>query len=60
MFTFYVSRLSIGIVLPILSGFASVIMVIIGYMIFKERITTGQFAGIALIVVGTVLVGIFK
>ncbi len=60
VFTFYISKLSIGIVLPILSGFNSVIFVVIGYLIFKEHITTGQFAGIALIVTGTVFVGIFK
>jgi small multidrug resistance pump len=60
VFTFYISRLNIGIAIPLLSGFGSVIMVIIGYLLFKEHITTGQFAGIGLIVVGTVLVGIFK
>ena len=60
VFTFYVSKLSIGLVIPILSGLNSVIMVFIGCIIFEEYITTGQYVGIALIVVGTVLVGIFK
>ncbi len=60
VFTFYVTKLSIGIILPVISGINSVIVVILGYMVFKERITMGQFAGIALIVVGTALVGIFK
>ena len=60
VFTFYVSKLNIGIAIPIISGLNSLAMVAIGYCIFKEHISAGQFAGIGLIVLGTVIVGIFK
>ena len=60
VFTFYVSKLNIGIVVPTISGLNSVAVAIIGYMVFKENITPGQIVGIALIILGTVFVGVFK
>ena len=60
VFTFYVSRLNIGIVVPIVSGLTGLVVAIIGYVFFKENITPGQFVGVAFIVLGTVLVGVFK
>ena len=60
VFTFYVSKLNIGIVVPVVSGLTCVAIVILGYFLFEEHITPGQFVGIAFIVLGTVLVGAFK
>ncbi len=60
LFVFYVSKLKIGIAIPVISGLNCVAVVAIGYLVFKERITIGQFVGITLIVLGTVLVGVFK
>ena len=58
LFIFFVSKLKIAIVVPVISGISNVCIVILGYMFFKERISMGQFAGIALIIIGTVLVGL--
>ncbi|MCR5473596.1 MAG: hypothetical protein K6F28_00180 [Lachnospiraceae bacterium] len=60
IFVFYVSKLNIGIVIPLISGLNSMAVVIIGYYIFKEQITIGQYIGIAFIILGTVLIGIYK
>lgn len=60
IFVFYISKLNIGIIIPVISGLNCVAIAIIGYKFFKESITTGQFVGISLIIIGTVLVGVFK
>ncbi len=60
VFTFYVSRLNIGIVIPIVSGIFCLLITVIGVFVFKEKINIGQFAGIALIIAGTIIVGVFK
>lgn len=60
LFVFYVSKLNIGIIVPVLSGLTCIATVAVGYMIFKENITPGQFVGIAIIIIGTVLVGVFR
>ena len=60
VFTFYVSRLNIGIVIPMVSGLFCCAIVAIGYLYFDEHISAGQFVGIALVILGTIIVGVFK
>ena len=59
-FVLFVSRLKISVAIPVVSGIYCVFTVIVGYYFFHERITAGQIVGIAMVIIGTVLVGIFK
>lgn len=59
VFVFYVSRLQISKIIPIISGLSTCLTVMIGLLIFKENISLIQYVGIALIIAGTMLVGAF-
>lgn len=60
VFVFFVSTLKISIVMPIVSGVAGVLTVLIGCCIFSEKISVGQLIGITLVLTGTMIIGIFK
>lgn len=60
IFTFFISRMTISIAIPVVSGVYMAITTYLGVWIFKEVLSIGQTVGITLIIVGTILVGIFK
>ncbi len=60
VFVFWVSKLNIGIVIPVVSGLFCCAVTAIGYFVFKENISIGQLAGISLIIIGTFIVGAVK
>ena len=60
VFVFFVSKMRIAVVVPIISGLHCALTAVIGILIFKERITVWQIIGIVMIVVGTLLVGMLK
>jgi small multidrug resistance pump len=45
----------IGVVYAIWSGVGTAVIALVGWLIYHERLTPGQLAGIGLIVAGTVL-----
>lgn len=60
VFVFFVSRFSISKIIPIVSGIYCCFTVIIGIAYFGEKITLGQLIGMVMVIIGTVMVGIFK
>ncbi len=60
VFVFFVSRLKVSVVVPVVSGIYSGVVAIIGVAIFHEKLTFGQVVGIILVVLGTIVLGIFK
>ena len=60
VFVFFVSKLSIGIVIPVVSGLFCCAITVIGYFVFSEHISVGQLTGITLIIIGTFIVGAVK
>lgn len=60
LFVFFVSKMKISVVLPIISGVNCALTAVIGVLVFKESVTILQIFGIAFIAIGTVLVGMFK
>ncbi len=60
IFVLVISSLQISIVIPLVSGMASLFTTVVGLMLFKEKITPGQGVGIALVLIGTFLIGVFK
>ncbi len=57
-FVFFVSRLKISVAIPVVSGIYCCLTVLVGYFLFNEKITVGQLFGIALVILGTVVIGI--
>lgn len=60
IYTLFISRLKISIAMPIVSGLHCALTVVVGMLIFHENVSKGQIIGIALIVTGTILVGVLE
>lgn len=60
IYMLFVSRMKISIAVPVVSGIYCALTAVVGFFVFNERMTAGQIAGIVLIVIGTVLVGVMK
>lgn len=59
IYTFYIIRkFDLSYIFPILTGITQILVIIAGILIFKEKINAFGFAGIALIVLGVVLINI--
>lgn len=55
-----ISRLQISLCLPVLAAVNSMITILIGVFLFQESLNRGQLIGIAVIIFGTMLVGLFS
>ena len=60
IFVFFISKMKISVVVPIVSGLYCIFVMAIGILIFKEKITVWQMIGVVLISLGTVIVGVLK
>ena len=60
VFVFFVSKLKVSVVIPVVSGIYSGVVAVIGVLVFREKLTIGQIIGIVLVVLGTIVVGVFK
>ncbi len=60
LFVFVISKSKISIMIPVLSGLINVVVVIASIVIFKEQVIKQQMAGVFLIIVGVLLIGISK
>ena len=60
IFVFFVSRLKVSIIIPIVSGLHCALTVVVGMLVFHEQVSRGQIIGIAFIVAGTVMIGILE
>lgn len=60
IFTFGISKLQVSIVIPVVSGIYCLLTLVVGIMLFKEHVTFGQFWGIGMIIIGTIIVGALK
>lgn len=58
LFIFCISRMQISITLPILSAINSILVVVMGILFFREKLTPLQLWGIIIIIVGSFLVAI--
>ncbi len=58
IYMFVVSKTQISIMIPLLSAVNSVIILMIGIMLFKESMNIGQAAGVSLVVIGAFIMGI--
>lgn len=58
LFIFGISKLNVSIVIPVVSGIYCMFTVFLGMMIFNEQINRGQIAGIGMVIMGTILIGI--
>ena len=55
-----ISRLKISLAMPIIAGINSCAMVAMGLILFKEKLSIGQMIGIAIVISGIVVVGVFS
>lgn len=53
-----ITKLQISIILPVLGAINACLTVIVGILVFSERLTLMQGIGIVVIIAGTLLVGI--
>lgn len=60
LFSVIISRYNVSTMLPVLAACNSVITIFAGVFIFKEVLCQRQIAGLILIILGTVLVGLRK
>ena len=57
VFTFYITRLKVGIVIPLVSGIYIALIPIVGCVFFHETITSTQLMGVIIVVIGTIVIG---
>ncbi|MBQ9361470.1 MAG: hypothetical protein IJT96_10605 [Lachnospiraceae bacterium] len=60
MYTFVISQMQISLVIPLMAGINSIAIVLLGVIIFKERLAAGQVLGVAVIIAGIVVLGMFS
>ena len=60
MYTFLVSRLQISLALPVIAAVNSCAIVAIGVFVFGEQLNSGQLAGIAVVIAGVFVMGVFS
>ena len=60
IFVFFVSRLKVSIAIPLVSGIYCALTVVIGMMLFGEQVRSIQLWGVALVIIGSILVGLGK
>lgn len=54
-----ISQMQISLVIPIAAAINSIGTIIIGLSVFHERLVTGQMVGILIVIIGTLVIGIF-
>lgn len=60
LFAVVISKLQISLIMPILSAATNIAIVIIGMTLFQEHLSLGQMTGIGVVIVGTLILGIFS
>ena len=60
LYVFRISKMQISIVMPVLNALNSAAIVMIGVLLFKEKIVLGQAMGIVVVIFGVVLIGIYS
>lgn len=60
LYTLVVSRLQISLVIPVLSAINIAALVIVGLVVFAETLNKGQIVGIAILVIGVLVTGIYS
>lgn len=55
-----ISQMQISLAMPIAAAINSVGIVIIGLWIFHEHLAVGQIIGIMIVIIGTMIIGIFS
>lgn len=60
LYTGIISKMQISLALPFVSAINSVAIVIIGMIVFKERLLWGQMLGILVVIIGVFIIGIFS
>lgn len=60
MYIVVISQMQISLVLPVAGAINSVGIVIIGLTMFHEHLAAGQMVGMALVVIGVLIIGIFS
>ena len=59
MYMFMISKSKISLVVPVANALSSAAVVVIGVLIFKEKLGLGQAIGILLILSGILVTGLF-
>lgn len=59
IYTFVISQMQISLVIPILAALNSMGTILAGILIFKEYLSFGQLVGVAILILGIVVVGIY-
>ncbi len=60
VFTLFVSNLKISTTIPVVSAIYCILVACAGVVVFKESISVGQVIGIAIVIIGTVIIGVCK
>lgn len=59
MYTFVISKMQISLVIPILAALNSCAVVIIGMLLFGEKLNAGQLVGIGIVMCGVFWIGYY-
>lgn len=57
LFTFVISKMQVSLAIPILAAVNSCAMVLIGMVVFGEKLNVGQLIGIGIVVIGVFVLG---
>lgn len=55
-----ISQMQISLAIPIAAAINSIGVIIIGLMVFHEHLSIGQAAGIMIVIIGTLVIGLFS
>ena len=60
LYTLVLSQMQISVMIPIVAAINTCGMVLIGLTIFNETLSLGQMVGIAIVIIGVLIIGIFS
>ena len=60
IYMFVISKTQISIMIPLLSAVNSIIILVIGIILFKESMNAGQSVGVCLVVIGAFVISLFS
>lgn len=60
IYTFLISKMQISITMPVISATYSCALVVIGIILFKEVVNSGQLIGLGIIAIGILILGIWS
>jgi len=59
-YVFFISKMQISLVMPILTAINTCAVIAIGILVFGEKLNFGQLLGLGIIIVGVFLLGVFS